>query len=78
MVRNYESAAKIVAPLSYKFNDDRVAKAEDLVASGISLDSLKKALDALKADPRVEKFKKDIPDVINNMIAWSILEELKK
>ena len=26
----------------------------------------------------IEKFKKDIPDVINNMIAWSILEELKK
>lgn len=26
----------------------------------------------------IEKFKKDIPDVINNMIAWNILEELKK
>lgn len=26
----------------------------------------------------IEKFKKDIPDVINNMIAWNILEELKE
>jgi hypothetical protein len=26
----------------------------------------------------IEKFKKDIPDIINNMIAWNILEDLKK